>query len=48
MEPGTVGGFGVAYAAVVYYAPIAIGIILSFKCLPKRIQSAILEQIDNI
>jgi hypothetical protein len=48
MEPGTIGGFGVVYAAIVYFAPIAIGIIITFKCLPKKIQSAILERIDNI
>jgi hypothetical protein len=48
MEPGTVGGFGVAYAAIFYFAPIAIAIGLTYKCLPKRIQNAILERIDNI
>jgi hypothetical protein len=48
MEPGTIGGFGVVYAAIVYFAPIAIAIVLTFKCLPKRVKAAILERIDNI
>jgi hypothetical protein len=48
MEPGTVGGLGVAYAAIIYFAPIFIGIVILFKCLPKRLQSSILEFIDNI
>ncbi|MDF2534389.1 MAG: hypothetical protein K0R18_546 [Bacillales bacterium] len=48
MEPGTVGGLGVAYFGIFYFLlPLVIGAIV-FKCLPKRLKLSILERIDNI
>jgi hypothetical protein len=46
MDP--VGGFGVAYFAIVIFFPLLIAIVLTFRCLPKKTREALLERIDNI